>query len=75
MAFQQRKGNRIPRGDVTCVIGMQMVSAVVNGEQSGWVARVPQNHVEIEDIIEFTPAAYPVVDLLTHDFFLGTITF
>jgi hypothetical protein len=40
MAFQQRKGNRIPRGDVTSVIGMQMVSAVVNGEQSRWVARV-----------------------------------
>ena len=69
----QRKGNRIPRGDVTCIVGMQMVSAVVNREQSRWVARVLQNHVEIEDIIEFTAAAYPVVDLLTHDFFLGTL--
>src|ERR1700730_8753657 len=73
MASQQRKGNRIPRGDVTCIIGMQMVSAVVNREQSRGVARVPQNHVEIENIIEFSAAAYPVVDLLPHDFFLGTI--
>ena len=54
-----------------------MVSTVINRGQSRWVARVPQNLVEIEDIIEFTAAAYPVVDLLTHDlthdFFLGTI--
>ena len=71
--FQQSKGNRIPRGYVTCIVGMQMVSTVVNGEQSRWVVRVAQNQVKIEDIIEFTAAAYPVVDPLTDDFFLGTM--
>jgi len=50
-----------------------MVSAVVNGKQSRWVVRVAQNRVKIEDIIEFTAAAYPVVNPLTDDFFLGTI--
>src|SRR5216684_6104795 len=73
MAFEQRKGNRIPLGGATGIIGMQMVSAVVNSQQSRGVARVLQDLVEIDHSIEFSAAAHPGVDFLTHAFFLGSI--
>src|SRR5258707_716289 len=50
-----------------------MVSAVVNSEQPRRVARVSQDLVEIDHSIEFSAAAHPGVDLLTHAFFLGSI--
>src|SRR5690242_11442042 len=50
-----------------------MVSTVVDREQSRRMARVSQHFVEIDYSIEFSAAAYPVIDLLTYDFFLGTI--
>src|SRR5260370_11813305 len=73
MAFEQRKGNRIPLGGATGIIGMQMVSAVVNSQQSRGVVRVLQDLVEIDHSIEFSAAAHPGVDLLTHAFFVGSI--
>jgi hypothetical protein len=41
VAFEQREGNGIPLGDATCIIGMQVVSAVVSGKQLCGVAGVP----------------------------------
>jgi hypothetical protein len=69
-AFEQSKGKCIPLGEAACVVGMQMVSAVVTREQLRWVARVAQDLVEIDHTIEFTAGANPIVDLLAHPFLL-----
>jgi len=65
---KQRKRNRIPLGDVSCVIDVQMIPAVVSGQQLCGVARVVHRFVEIDHAIEFTAAADPSIDFLT-DFF------
>jgi len=55
--MKQRKRNRIPLGDVSCVIDVQMIPAVVIGQQLYGVARVVHRFVEIDHAIEFTAAA------------------
>src|SRR5215468_5825282 len=71
MALEQREGNGIPLGNATRIIGMQVVSAVVFRKQLRGMAWVTQDHIEIDHTIEFTTAANPVVNLLTHGFPLG----
>src|SRR5438270_2444867 len=56
---------------VSCIIDMQVVAAVIAGEQSRRVARVSHHRVEIDHGIEFSPAANPGVELEAHAFFLG----
>ena len=52
---------------------MQMIPAVVSGQQLCGVARVVHPFVEIDHAIEFTAAADPGVDFLTDFFFLGRV--
>src|SRR5262249_46164667 len=47
-----------------------MISAVVRRQQPRGPARVPQDLVKIDHRIEFTAAADPGIDLLTHELFL-----
>jgi hypothetical protein len=67
---EQGKGNR-RRRDVTCIIRVQMVSAVVKREESRRVTRIPHNRVEIDHGIEFGAAQHPLTDLLTNHFLSG----
>ena len=71
MALEQRKGNGIPLGNASRIIGMQVVTAVVCRRQLRWMAWVTQDRIEIDHTIEFTTAANPVVNLLTYGFSLG----
>src|SRR5215472_980696 len=73
MIFEQLERNRIPLGDVSRVVDMQMVSAVVGGRELREVARVTHRFVEIDQPIKFTAAVDPGVDLLAHAFFLGRV--
>ena len=54
--MKQRKRNRIPLGDVSCVIDVQMIPAVVIGQQLCGVARVVHRFVEID-----TPSNSPLL--------------
>jgi hypothetical protein len=65
MALEQRKGNGIPLGNATRIIGMQVVPAIVCRKQLRGMAWVTQDRIEIDHTIEFTTAANPVVSLLT----------
>ena len=69
--MKQRKRNRIPLGDVSCVIDVQMIPAVVIGQQLCGVSRVVHRFVEIDHAIELTAAADPGVDFLTDFSFSG----
>ena len=73
MPIEQRKRNRVPGRGVTCIVGMQMISAVVARKQSGRVVGITHNLIEIDHSIEFTIGSYSVVDLLTHDFLLRSV--
>src|SRR5262250_2560318 len=65
--------DRIPFRAAACIVGMQMVSAVVARQQLLWVAWVSQNSVKVHHAIEFAAAENPLVDLLAHTFFLGSV--
>src|SRR5215472_132299 len=71
--FEQLERNRLPLGNISRVIDMQMVAAVVGGRQFGEVARVTHRFVEIDHSIKFTAAADPGVDLFSHAFFLRVV--
>src|SRR6266481_1985926 len=73
MALEQRNGNGIALSNATRIIGMQVVSAVICMKQLRRMAWVTQDRIEIDHTIEFTTAANPVVNLLTHGFPLGSI--
>ena len=73
MAFEQRKRNRIPLGNVSCIVDVQMISAVVSRQQLRGVAWVAHDFVEIDHSVEFAAAADPGVDLLTNLFILGSV--
>lgn len=70
MTIEQSKWNRVPRSGIACIVGMEMISAVVGRKQSGRVAGIAHNVVEIYNSVKCTAGAYPVVDLLAHYFLL-----
>src|SRR5437016_4093371 len=72
MVFEQLKGNRVAFGNVTCVVDMQMVSAVEAGQYLHRAIRITHSGVEIDHAIEFTAVANPRVDLPPHLFIFGT---
>src|SRR4051812_24739420 len=69
--LEQRDRNRVALSDVSCIVDVQMVSAVIAGEQPRGTARVSHHRVEIDHSIEFSAAPDPGVNPLTYPFFLG----
>jgi hypothetical protein len=70
---EQSQGKRIPLGNAARVIGMHVIAAIINWEQSRRLARVAQNGVKIGDAIEFISTANPVVDLLADALLCGSV--
>src|SRR5438067_2676120 len=70
--LEQCDGNRVALSDVSCVVDVQMVSAVIAVEQPRGAARVSHRRIEIDHGIEFTAATDPRVELFTHALFLGS---
>jgi hypothetical protein len=70
MALERFKRNRLSLRAAPCILGMQMVSTVVNREQLRRMSRIACNRIEINHAVEFFAAENPGVDLLSHPFFL-----
>src|SRR5690348_12333676 len=66
------KGDGVALGDVAGVVDVQVVAAVVSGQDLRGVVRVADGFVKIDYAIEFAARADPSVDFLADLLVLGT---
>ena|SRR5438045_1719610 len=71
--FEQYQRNRVPLRDVTCVVDMQMISAVEAWQYLRRVIWIAYGGVEIDHAVEFAAVADPRVNLLPYLFVFGAV--
>src|SRR6266700_6069998 len=71
--LEQGQGDGVGLGDVAGVVYVQVVAAVVSGQDLCGTVRVADGFVKIDYAIEFAAGADPSVDVLADLLVLGTV--
>ena len=73
MVMKQIEGDDVALGDVASVVDVQVIAAVVSGQDLRGVVRVADGFVKIDDAVEFAAGADPGVDFLADLLVLGAV--